>query len=95
MSIVAVAKDDYFAPSSDNDDVVNESDFTKHKNYADDDGDLMSKVVFPKEKDQPEHWPEIVGGIFVVAAIGFLGVTAFQNYQRRKDYQEVPVASTV
>ena len=81
---VDVAEDDFFAPD------VSDSDFSKHKNYADDDGDIMTKIVFPKEKDQPEQWPEIVGGIFVVAAIGFMGLTAFQNYQRRKHYQEVP-----
>jgi hypothetical protein len=48
-------------------------------------------LVFPREKDQPKEWPEIVGGLFIVAAIGFFWMTAFKNYRKRKDYQQLPI----
>ena len=56
-------------------------------------GALMAEAVFSKGKDQSEQWPEMIGGIFAGAAICYFCVTAFQNYKRRKDYQQVPVDS--
>ena len=83
-------EEDHFTSSTNDDDVDGYEFSVSNKN------DVMSiKLAFPKEKDQPEQWPEIAGGIFVVIAIGFFGVTAFKNYQKRKDYQEVPVSLTV
>ena len=51
--------------------------------------------VFPKEKSQPKQWPEIVVGIFVVAAVAFFGATAFKNRQKRKGYLEIPMSLNV
>ena len=53
------------------------------------------KWTFPKEKKQPEEWPIVVGGMFVLASIAFFGVTAFQNYRKRRDYEKIPVSLTV
>ena len=51
--------------------------------------------ILPKEKEEPEEWPLVVGGMFVLAAIAFFGATAFQNYRKRKDYEKIPVSLTV
>lgn len=63
--------------------------------FGDDFQSTTSPFVFPKEKDQPDYWPEMVGGTFVVIAICVFGSTAYKNYQKRKDYTELPTKMTV
>ncbi|VEU34003.1 unnamed protein product [Pseudo-nitzschia multistriata] len=52
-------------------------------------------LVLPKEKEQPKQWPEIVGGIFVAGGISFFLATYCKNYQKRRQYDQVPASLTV
>jgi hypothetical protein len=52
-----------------------------------------SYLYVPKEKDQPDSWPEIVGCIFVLVAIGLCSITVYNSNQKRRSYQEIPSLS--
>jgi hypothetical protein len=52
-----------------------------------------SYLYVPKEKDQPDSWPEIVGCIFVLVAIGLCSITVYNSNQKRRVYQEIPSVS--
>jgi hypothetical protein len=49
--------------------------------------------LFPEEKEDPAVWPAVAGGIFVVAAIVLFTITAYTNYRKRRDYQQVPATA--
>jgi hypothetical protein len=51
--------------------------------------------LFPKEKDEPDMWPAIVAGIFVVSAVVLCATTAYKNYRKRKHYQQIPTSLDV
>ena len=46
----------------------------------------------PSETKQPEEWPKIVGGLFLVVTVGLLILTIVRKVQennRRKNYEEI------
>jgi hypothetical protein len=53
-----------------------------------------STLILP-EGDQPEHWPEILFGIFVVATIVLCGVAVKRSCSKRRDYEQVPTTLIV
>jgi hypothetical protein len=60
------------------------------------DDDSYSDVkIFPKEKHQPAIWPLICLGIFTIAAVVLCATTAYRNYSKRKNYQELPTSLNV
>ena len=53
------------------------------------------KILHFTEHEQPEKWPEFVGGLFIVAGLAFFAATAIKNYRKRKDYEKIPTSLTV
>ena len=47
-------------------------------------------ALLPAEKEEPESWPVIVTGIFLLSAITLIGATCYKMYRKRSTYTEVP-----
>eukprot|EP00537_Pseudo-nitzschia_pungens_P007537 CAMPEP_0172357322 /NCGR_PEP_ID=MMETSP1060-20121228/1716_1 /TAXON_ID=37318 /ORGANISM="Pseudo-nitzschia pungens, Strain cf. cingulata" /LENGTH=307 /DNA_ID=CAMNT_0013077961 /DNA_START=46 /DNA_END=969 /DNA_ORIENTATION=- len=52
-------------------------------------------LAIPKEKAQPEEWPEVVAGVFVLGALVMMCATFVTNYRKRKNYESIPTTLTV
>ena len=65
--------------------------------FLDDDSYKNNATVslFPKEKDEPDMWPAIVAVIFLVSAAVLCATTAYKNYRKRKNYQQIPTSLDV
>jgi hypothetical protein len=64
--------------------------------FLDDDAYKKNSTrLFPEEKEEPAMWPVIVAGIFVATAVVLCAATAYKNYRKRKNYQEIPTSLTV
>jgi hypothetical protein len=63
--------------------------------FLDDDSYKTANRPFPKEQDVPAMWPLICIGILVTATVVLCAMTAYKNYHKRKNYQQIPAALEV
>jgi hypothetical protein len=63
--------------------------------FLDDDSYKNTNRRFPKEQDVPAIWPLVCIGILITTTAVLCATTAYKNYRKRKNYQQIPTSLNV